>query len=112
MSEDYGRWAFLAGLIIVLVMSFMSGLEWIVALLALIAIVVVAYNVDKTEEQKFIWIVIALLLAGGFGWLANAMGGIPMLGQPIASILGNLFTYFGLIGIVFLIKIFYDAIKS
>ncbi len=84
----WGEWAFLAGLIIAIVLGFSSNTiqaPWVGPTLAVLGVMIGLLNVTAKETTKFLLSSIVLLLVGSAG-LQN----IPYVGQYMDNILWNI----------------------
>jgi len=86
MEGKLGHWAFLIGVVLVVVAGFVPDLghikvKWTIVLLGLL---VGLLNITSKETQEFLIAAIALILA------SNAAGSMVELGSTTVSILGNI----------------------
>lgn len=80
MNEKYGAWAFTAGIVLAVILGFVSvNLTWLLILLGLIVGFV---NVTEKESMNFLVAAIAIVVTTG------ALGNLP-LGTYLTTILGN-----------------------
>lgn len=81
MKEKYGAWAFLAGVVLAVILGFVpTNLTW---LLVLLGLVVGLVNVTEKESTDFLIAAIALVITAG------ALTQLPALGKFVTSILAN-----------------------
>lgn len=67
-----GKWAFIAGLIVAILATFITaiGASTILLILFILGLIVGSLNVDKKNTTEFLVSVIALLMVGSLGALA------------------------------------------
>jgi len=98
-NKSIGAWAFLVGVIIVLILAiFSSSLSenvqgWAVAIILLVGLVVGFMNITRGESTKFILATVALVIVSSMG--ANAIGSslMKLSFLSLGEILGNVLTY-------------------
>tara|TARA_Y100000310_G_C20681599_1_gene816284 strand:+ start:3145 stop:3462 length:318 start_codon:yes stop_codon:yes gene_type:complete len=81
MNEKYGAWAFTAGIVLAVILGFVStDLTW---LLIILGLVVGFVNVTEKESTAFLIASMALVITAG------ALTQLPALGGYVTSILAN-----------------------
>lgn len=106
-----GRWAFLVGLVIAVIASFLTGYETTVALiLFLLGLVVGFLNISEKDSSKFLIANIALLTGG-----IASMGALSMLGVVstyLTAILGSFVAFVAAAALVVAIKVIVETSKN
>lgn len=110
MADNYGAWAWLIGIILVLAMSFLAN-PWIAVIVGILALIIGLLNVSKTEQEMAVWWIIALGVVG-IGALGTALAGLPGIGTFLQTFLTNLGLFFTVIAAVLLIKIGWDIFSG
>jgi uncharacterized membrane protein len=80
--ERVGKWAFIAGLVLAVLLGYILGLGWAVWVLAILGVIVGLLNVTREDTERF------LLAAIAFGISVTALNTVPGLGPHITNILG------------------------
>ncbi len=84
-----GKWTFIVGLVIAVAGGLGFDQAWFGWVLAVLGLVVGFLNVSDKESQTFLLAAIALIVA------ANAVGGIPYIGELVSRIIANLVLFLG-----------------
>ena len=87
--EQVGKWTFIVGLVIAVAGGLGFEQSWFGWVLAVLGLVVGFLNVSDKESQTFLLAAIALIVA------ANAVGGIPYIGELVSRIIANLVLFLG-----------------
>lgn len=106
MDKEFGRYAFLAGLglsVILALIEAAAGVAWLVAVLGL---AVALLNIQTKETMKLLLWTIGMGVVG-VGAIAANFAGIPAVGVQVAAIITNIGVFFMAIAVVFLLKIGY-----
>jgi len=101
-----GRYAFLAGLLLSVVLGLVEAAAGIAWLIALLAIVVALLNIQAKETQKLLLWTIGMGVVG-VGAIAANFAGLPAVGPVLATTITNIGIFFMTISAVFLLKIGY-----
>jgi hypothetical protein len=80
--EMAGKWAFIAGLVLAVLLGYILGVGWVVWVLAILGVIVGFLNVTREDTERF------LLAAIAFGLSVTALNTVPGLGPHITNILG------------------------
>ena len=80
--EMVGKWAFVAGLVLAVLLGYILGVGWAVWVLAILGVIVGLLNVTREDTERF------LLAAIAFGLSVTALNTVPGLGPHITNILG------------------------
>ena len=80
--EMVGKWAFIAGLVLAVLLGYILGVGWAVWVLAILGVIVGLLNVTREDTERF------LLAAIAFGLSVTALNTVPGLGPHITNILG------------------------
>ena len=105
MKKDnvLGKWAFIIGLIVVLVASFWTTYATIMlAVLFILGLVVGFMNIAEKNNIKFLVSVVTLLLLGIAS--INVLSFLGIISSYLNSILGNFITFVSAAGLVVAIK--------
>jgi len=103
MSE-IGRWIFLAGLIICIVVGLgLANNPWVPAVLAILGVIVGFLNVGKGESSRFLLASISLVIC------ASALNSIPYIGKHASSIADYLVSFIAAAVVVVAIKSLLDT---
>lgn len=105
MDKMIGRWLFIAGLVLaVLVGLFLPQAAWATWVLAVIGLVVGFFNVAEEETMGFLIAALALNVS------ASAIQGVPFVGSFLTNILGYVVAFVsGAMLVVALISLFKKA---
>ena len=79
--EMVGKWAFIIGLVLAVVVGYIFQAEWVVWVLAILGVIVGLLNVTQAETQGFLLAAIALTVS------ATALNLIPIVGDTLSQIL-------------------------
>ncbi|MBN1135148.1 MAG: hypothetical protein JXM73_01090 [Anaerolineae bacterium] len=79
--EKVGKWAFIVGLVVAVVIGYFFQAAWAIWVLAVLGVIVGLLNVSREDTQSF------LLAAVAFGLSATALSTVPLLGTAITNIL-------------------------
>ena len=98
---DIGRWVFIAGLIIALIIGFTSGVpsSTFLTILIVLGLIVGLLNITEEEVHGFLLASIALLLVGN----ANLQN-LPLLGNQLQHSFSNLVLFIAPAALVVAIK--------
>ncbi len=77
-----GKWAFIVGLVLAVVLGWFAQYEWVIWVLAVLGVIVGLLNVTREDTERF------LLAAIAFGLSATALSTMPLLGDQITNLLG------------------------
>ena len=102
-GQGLGWWAFLIGLVVVVISGFMQRPESWLWVLVVLGLAVGYLNISDREATKFLVASIALMLAGS----AN----LQMLWQPLGNMLTSLVVLVAPAALVVGIKTVYEAAK-
>jgi hypothetical protein len=106
-----GKWAFLIGLIIAVLASFLSGYATTIALLLfLLGLVVGFLNISEKESNKFLLATVALLTGGIASMSALSMFGV--VSAYLAAILGNFVSFLSAVALVVAVKAVLETSKN
>jgi hypothetical protein len=110
VDKEMGRYAFLAGLLLSVVLGLTevaAGLAWLVALLA---VAVAVLNIQAKETMKLLLWTIGMGVIG-VGAMAANFAGIPAIGETLAAVITNIGVFFMTVSAVFLLKIGYKMFE-
>ena len=77
-----GKWAFIVGLVLAVVVGYIFQAEWVIWVLAVLGVIVGLLNVTREDTERF------LLAAIAFALSVTALSTVPVLGLSITNILG------------------------
>ena len=80
--EMVGRWAFIVGLVLAVVVGWLAQAEWVIWVLAVLGVIVGLLNITREDTERFLLAAIAL------GLSVTALNTVPGLGPHITNILG------------------------
>jgi hypothetical protein len=103
-----GKWAFLVGLVVAVIASFLTGYETTVALvLFLLGLVVGFLNISEKDSNKFLLATIALLV-GGIASI-NALTILGVVSTYLSAILGSFVAFVSAAALVVAIKAIFET---
>jgi len=106
-----GKWAFLVGLVIAVLASFLTGYATAVALvLFLLGLVVGFLNISEKNSSKFLLATIALLSGGIASMSALAMLGV--VSAYLVTILGSFVAFVSAAALVVALKAIFETSKG
>lgn len=110
-SKFIGKWAFLVGLLVAVLASFLAGYETTVALvLFLLGLVVGFLNISEKDSNKFLLATIALLTGGLASISALSMLGV--VSAYLNAILGSFVAFVSAAALVVAIKVVFETGKN
>jgi len=101
-----GKWAFIVGLVLALVVGYMLQAEWAIWVLAILGVIVGLLNVTGEDTEKF------LLAAIAFGLSVTALNTVPGLGPHITNILGYVAAFVAGAVVVVALKALFQTAKQ
>ena len=104
--EMVGKWAFIAGLVLAVLLGYILGVGWAVWVLAILGVIVGLLNVTREDTERF------LLAAIAFGLSVTALNTVPGLGTQIASILGYVAAFVAGAMVVVALKALFQTARS
>ena len=96
MANELGKWAFLIGVLLALIMGLVEALStaglgtagpWLLFLILILGLVIGFVNITAKEVQGFLVAAIAVMVAAGAAGLANTAD-IGVLGAILQSVIG------------------------
>jgi len=102
---NVGKYAFIGGVAIAVIMAFVNVPNGYV-ILAVLGLVVGFMNITDDESQGFLIAAIALMLT------ATSIGGLPEIGTSLTSIAGNLAAFVGPAALIVALKSLLDSSKD
>lgn len=110
-SKFVGKWAFLVGLVIAILASFLTGYAATIALvLFALGLVVGFLNISEKDSTKFLLATIALLTGGIASISAVSMFGIVT--TYLGAVLGNFVAFVSAAALVVAIKLIFETGKN
>jgi len=104
--EMVGKWAFIIGLVLAVVVGYIFQAEWVIWVLAILGVIVGLLNVTREDAQSF------LLAAIAFGLSATALSTVPVLGLQITNILGYVAVFVAGAMVVVALKVLFQTARS
>jgi len=101
-----GKWAFIGGIVLAVVAAFVSQTSWIYWALAVLGLIVGFLNVTAEETKGFLLSAVALILS------ASAVQGIPLVGELVTAIMGNLVAFMSAAVLVVALKSLFESAKD
>lgn len=101
-----GKWAFIGGIVLAVVAAFLSQTTWIYWVLAVLGLVVGFLNVTAEETKGFLLSAVALILS------ASAVQGIPLVGEMVTTVMGNLVAFMSAAVLVVALKSLFETAKD
>ena len=101
-----GKYAFILGLIIAVVVALVTQLGWIAWVLAVLGLVVGFLNVTSEETRRFLLAVIGLMLA------ATSVQVVPYVGDVITRIVSNLVVFIAPAILVVALKSLFETVED
>lgn len=101
-----GKWAFIVGIVLAVIASFVSQMSWIYWVLAVLGLVVGFLNVTAEETRGFLLAAVALILS------ASSVQGIPLIGETVTRIMGNLVAFMSAAVLVVALKSLFESAKD
>jgi len=120
MANEVGRWSFVIGMIVALVLGILSGvgvilgvtaLNWLTLLLVVLGLIIGFSNVTKKESTPFLIAAMALLIANTAG-LSNINTMIPYLGSILEGIVSYLLVVVAPAALIVAVKAFYEFARA
>jgi hypothetical protein len=104
--ETVGKWAFIIGLVLAVVVGYIFQAEWVVWVLAILGVIVGLLNVTREDTERF------LLAAIAFALSITALNTIPVLGLQITNVLGYVAAFVAGAVIVVALKALFQTARS
>lgn len=101
-----GKWAFIGGIVLAVIAAFVSQTSWVYWALAMLGLVVGFLNVTAEETKGFLLAAVALILS------ASAVQGIPLVGELVTAIMGNLVAFMSAAVLVVALKSLFETAKD
>lgn len=101
-----GKWAFIGGIVLAVVAAFVTQTAWIYWVLAVLGLVVGFLNVTAEETKGFLLSAVALILS------ASAVQGIPLVGEMVTRVMGNLVAFMSAAVLVVALKSLFETARD
>jgi len=101
-----GKWAFIAGLVLAVVVGYIFQAEWVIWVLAVLGVIVGLLNVTREDTERFLLAAIALALS------VTALSTVPVLGLSITNILGYVAAFVAGAMVVVALKALFQTARS
>jgi len=110
-SKFVGKWAFIVGLIVAVLASFLTGYAATIALvLFLLGLVVGFLNISEKDSNKFLLATIAML-TGGIASI-SALSMLGLVTAYLSAVLGNFVAFVSAAALVVAIKLIFETGKN
>ena len=97
MSAKVGRWAFIGGLVVAVLVGFLN-LDWAAWLLVVLGLVVGFMNVSGSESQSFLIAAVALAIT------SSSLAGLPIVGSAVDGVLSAVVVFVSAATVVVAVK--------
>jgi hypothetical protein len=104
--EMVGKWAFIIGLVLAVVVGFIFQAAWVVWVLAILGVIVGLLNVTREDTERF------LLAAIAFALSVTALNTVPVLGLLVTNILGYVAAFVAGAVVVVALKALFQTARS
>jgi hypothetical protein len=104
--EQVGKYAFVVGLILALLATFVQDQAWTFWVLALVGLIVGFLNITSEETNTFLIAAIGLILS------ASALQTIPMVGEFATEMIANVLAFLGSAVLVVAIRAIISTAKD
>jgi hypothetical protein len=101
-----GKWAFIVGLVLAVVVGYIFQAEWVIWVLAVLGVIVGLLNVTREDTERFLLAAIALALS------VTALSTVPVLGLSITNILGYVAAFVAGAMVVVALKALFQTARS
>ena len=110
-SKFIGKWAFLIGLLIAVIASFLGGYAATVAIVLFVLGLLVGFlNITEKDSHKFLLATIALLMGGVAS--ISALSVLGIVSSYLNSILGNFIAFVSAAALVVALKAVFETGKN
>jgi hypothetical protein len=104
--EMVGKWAFIVGLVLAVIVGYIFQAEWVIWVLAVLGVIVGLLNVTREDTERFLLAAIAL------GLSVTALSTVPVLGLSITNILGYVAAFVAGAMVVVALKALFQTARS
>jgi hypothetical protein len=101
-----GKWAFIVGIVLCLILAFVTQVAWIYWVLAVLGLVVGFLNITAEETRGFLLAAIGLVLS------ATAVQAIPLIGVLVTRIMANVVAFIAAAVLVVALKTLFETAKD
>jgi zinc transporter ZupT len=101
-----GKWAFIVGLVLAVIVGYIFQAEWVIWVLAILGVIVGLLNVTREDTERF------LLAAIAFALSVTALSTVPVLGLSITNILGYVAAFVAGAMVVVALKVLFQTARS
>lgn len=101
-----GKWAFIVGIVLCLILAFVTQVAWIYWVLAILGLVVGFLNITAEETRGFLLAAIGLVLS------ATAVQAIPLIGVLVTRIMANVVAFIAAAVLVVALKALFETAKD
>ena len=103
--EMVGKWAFIVGLVLSVIVGAFFQAEWVVWVLAILGVIVGVLNVTGEDTERF------LLAAIAFGLSATALVTVPIIGFQLTNALSYVAAFVAGAMIVVALKVLFQTAR-
>ena len=104
--SQVGKWAFIGGIVLAVIAAFVSQLSWMYWVLAVLGLIVGFLNVTADETKGFLLSAVALILS------ASSVQAIPLVGETVTTVMGNLVAFMSAAVLVVALKSLFETAKD
>ena len=99
MEEKIGRYSFIGGVVIAVVLGLVpastlgTAAGWLASLLVVLGLIVGFLNVTGKETKEFMMVATVLIIAAFAGNASSTLGGVQFVGQYLQGIFTSVLTF-------------------
>ena len=99
MEEKIGRYSFIGGVIIAVILGLVpaatlgTAAAWLVSLMVLLGLIAGFLNVTGKETKEFMLVATVLIIAAFAGGASGTLGGVQIIGQYLQGIFDNVLAF-------------------
>jgi hypothetical protein len=104
--QQLGKWAFIVGIVLSVILAFVTHVAWMYWVLAVLGLVVGFLNVTAEESRGFLLAAIGLVLS------ATSVRAIPFIGELVTQIMSNVVAFIAAAVLVVALKALFETAKD
>ena len=104
--SQVGKWAFIGGIVLAVIAAFVSQVAWMYWVLAVLGLIVGFLNVTAEETKGFLLSAVALMRS------ASSVQAIPLVGETVTTVMGNLVAFMSAAVLVVALKSLFETAKD
>tara|TARA_Y100000310_G_C20445060_1_gene697980 strand:- start:365 stop:718 length:354 start_codon:yes stop_codon:yes gene_type:complete len=117
MKDILGKWAFILGVILAVILGLigasLGGLQaWLVSLLIVFGLIVGFLNIAGKQAEKFVFAAIVLVIASYMGGASSTLTGVAYIGPYLGGIFDAVMVFVIPAVVVVALKDVYDLAKA